>query len=147
MSLVGPVFAFFCIVMVYDCIWFVNRVSQPFIVFGFSVMDRWYKEDMTLEEAKDLLRKCIHVSRMPILITSFPFCSSTVFFPFSVLDIRNCRSCPLPVKFRYCVFELNAIICCLASVQELRTRFLINMPSWKVKVVDKNGIREVDLGL
>jgi len=51
-------------------------------------MDRNYQKNLTLDEAKDLLRKCI---------------------------------------------------------QELKTRFLINLPSFNVKVIDKTGIHEIQL--
>ena len=56
--------------------------------FTLGTMDRNYQKNLSLEEAKDLLRKCI---------------------------------------------------------QELKTRFLINLPSFNVKVVDKTGIHEVQL--
>ena len=29
---------------------------------------------------------------------------------------------------------------------ELKTRFMMNMPNWMVKVVDKDGVREVSIG-
>ena len=56
--------------------------------FTLGTMDRNYQKNLTLEEAKDLLRKCI---------------------------------------------------------QELKTRFLINLPSFNVKVIDKTGIHEIQL--
>merc|ERR1711907_247414 len=55
--------------------------------FTFATMDAHYKPDMTLDEAQDLLRKCI---------------------------------------------------------AELRTRFLINMPNFKVRVVSKDGVQELE---
>lgn len=56
--------------------------------FCMSLMDRYHKPNMNLEEAKGLLRMCL---------------------------------------------------------QELKTRFIVNLPAFKVKVVDKDGVREVDL--
>ena len=66
----------------------------PFAAHGYgayfclSLMDRLYRPDMELEEAKELLRKCI---------------------------------------------------------QELKVRFLVNFTGFTVKLVDKDGIREVTL--
>ena len=31
------------------------------------------------------------------------------------------------------------------AVQELKERFVMNLPTWKVKVADKDGVREVEL--
>jgi len=56
--------------------------------FTLGTLDRNYQKNLTLEEAKGLLRKC--------------------FF-------------------------------------ELKTRFLINLPNWTIKVVDKTGIHEIQL--
>jgi 20S proteasome subunit beta 4 len=67
-------------------------VKLPFAVHGYgafftlSVMDRYYKEDMTREEAVELLQKCVN---------------------------------------------------------EIRTRFIVNMPTFKVRVVDKDGIHDL----
>jgi 20S proteasome subunit beta 4 len=68
--------------------------SLPFCAQGYgayfctSLMDRYYKENMTVEEAKKLLGMCI---------------------------------------------------------QELKTRFIVNMPHFKVQLVDKDGVHEVQL--
>ncbi|KAL1928624.1 hypothetical protein VTP01DRAFT_2410 [Rhizomucor pusillus] len=56
--------------------------------FCTSLMDRYHYPDMDLEEAKDLLRKCI---------------------------------------------------------QELKTRFIVNLPKFMVKVISKDGIKEIEL--
>lgn len=56
--------------------------------FGLSIMDRYYVPDMSLEEGKELLRKCI---------------------------------------------------------KELEVRFIVNLKDYMVKVVDKDGIRIIDL--
>lgn len=56
--------------------------------FVYSTLDRYYKKDMDLEEALDVLRKCIH---------------------------------------------------------ELKTRFVMNTTTFKVKVADKDGVRTVEL--
>ena len=56
--------------------------------FLLSIFDREWKPKMTLEEAKEVLRKCF---------------------------------------------------------AELKKRFMISQPSFKVKVVDKDGVREVEL--
>mmetsp|Transcript_9538 Transcript_9538/g.32514 ORF Transcript_9538/g.32514 Transcript_9538/m.32514 type:complete len:197 (+) Transcript_9538:121-711(+) len=56
--------------------------------FCYGIFDREWKEGMTLDEAKEVLRKCAH---------------------------------------------------------ELRTRFLVAMPTFKVKVVDASGTREIPL--
>ena len=55
--------------------------------FGTSVLDRYYKSNMTLEEGLELLKKCIH---------------------------------------------------------EIQRRLVINLPAFKVQIVDKNGIRDLD---
>eukprot|EP00730_Choanoeca_flexa_P018515 TRINITY_DN9003_c0_g1_i3.p1 TRINITY_DN9003_c0_g1~~TRINITY_DN9003_c0_g1_i3.p1 ORF type:complete len:210 (+),score=38.52 TRINITY_DN9003_c0_g1_i3:215-844(+) len=55
--------------------------------FTLATLDRHYRKDMSLEEAKDVLRKCI---------------------------------------------------------LEVRTRFIVNMPAFKVRYVDKDGVHEVD---
>ncbi|KAI8364412.1 nucleophile aminohydrolase [Blakeslea trispora] len=66
----------------------------PFCAQGYgayfctSLMDRYYKENMTVEEAKKLLGMCI---------------------------------------------------------QELKTRFIVNLPKFKVQLVDKDGVHEVEL--
>ncbi|KAI8827240.1 nucleophile aminohydrolase [Fimicolochytrium jonesii] len=71
-----------------------SSVKLPFAAHGYasyfcmSTMDRYWKADLTLEEAKALLRKCI---------------------------------------------------------EELKVRFIANMPEFTVKVVDKEGIREIQL--
>ncbi|KAL0075443.1 nucleophile aminohydrolase [Phycomyces blakesleeanus] len=68
--------------------------SLPFAAQGYgayfctSLMDRYYRPDMNLEEVKDLLRRCI---------------------------------------------------------QELKTRFIVNMPHFKVQLVNKDGISELEL--
>jgi len=56
--------------------------------FTLSIMDRYYKKDLTLEEAKHIIRLCI---------------------------------------------------------RELQRRFIINLPVFKVKVVDKDGARVIQL--
>jgi len=56
--------------------------------FTLSIMDRYWKQDLTLEDAKEILRRCI---------------------------------------------------------TELKKRFLINMPVFKTKVVDKDGVRQITL--
>ncbi|KAJ1927797.1 Proteasome subunit beta type-4 [Tieghemiomyces parasiticus] len=69
-------------------------VQRPFAAHGYcgyyctSMFDRYYRPNMDLEEAKDLIRKCL---------------------------------------------------------QELHHRFIINLPRFSVKVVDKDGIREIEL--
>ena len=32
-------------------------------------------------------------------------------------------------------------------IQELKTRFLVNQPSWKIKIADANGTREIEFTL
>ncbi|KAF7730537.1 Proteasome subunit beta type-4 [Apophysomyces ossiformis] len=56
--------------------------------FCTSLMDRFHRADMDLEEAKDLMRKCI---------------------------------------------------------QELKTRFIVNMPTFKVRLVNETGVSEIEL--
>lgn len=56
--------------------------------FCMSTMDRYWKEDLSLEEAKSLLRKCI---------------------------------------------------------AELKVRFIAQLPEFTVKVIDKDGIKEIQL--
>jgi 20S proteasome subunit beta 4 len=56
--------------------------------FCLGLMDRYYTPNMSVEEAKDLLRKCFH---------------------------------------------------------ELKTRFIVNLPRYMIKVIDKDGIREIEL--
>lgn len=56
--------------------------------FCTSLMDRYHYADMDLEEAKELMRRCI---------------------------------------------------------QELKTRFIVNLPKFMVKVVDKDGIKDIEL--
>jgi 20S proteasome subunit beta 4 len=56
--------------------------------FCMSLMDRHYHPNLSVEEAKELLRKCIH---------------------------------------------------------ELKTRFIANLPKFVVKIIDKDGIREVEI--
>ncbi|KAJ1950992.1 Proteasome subunit beta type-4 [Dispira parvispora] len=69
-------------------------VEVPFAAHGYcayyclSIMDRYYRKDMDLEEAKDVIRKCI---------------------------------------------------------DELQHRFIINLPRFVIQVVDKDGIREIQL--
>ncbi|XP_045158934.1 proteasome subunit beta type-2-like [Mercenaria mercenaria] len=55
-------------------------------LFTMSIMDRHYYEDITLEEAKELLSKCVN---------------------------------------------------------EIRQRFIVNMPTFKVRCVDKDGVRDL----
>ncbi|CAO1618536.1 unnamed protein product [Sympodiomycopsis kandeliae] len=68
--------------------------SVPFAAHGYgayfclSLMDRYHRPDMTLEEGLELLKRCVN---------------------------------------------------------ELKTRFIVDLGTWKVKVVDKNGTREVTL--
>ena len=33
------------------------------------------------------------------------------------------------------------------AIQEVQKRLIIGLPNWKVKVVDKDGVREVELAL
>jgi 20S proteasome subunit beta 4 len=33
------------------------------------------------------------------------------------------------------------------AIQEVQKRLIVSLPSWKVKVVDKDGVREVELAL
>eukprot|EP00415_Alexandrium_ostenfeldii_P000614 UN0614 len=64
----------------------VNKAAQGYgAFFTLGLMDRYYKPDLTLEEAKEVIRKCI---------------------------------------------------------KEMETRFVINLGNYKVKVVDKAGVRE-----
>ena len=56
--------------------------------FVLSTLDRHYQRDLTVEEALDVMRKCVH---------------------------------------------------------EVQTRFLVNQPNFRVKVIDKDGIRVVNL--
>jgi 20S proteasome subunit beta 4 len=56
--------------------------------FVLSTLDRHYQRDLSVEEALELVRKCVH---------------------------------------------------------ELQTRFLVNQPRFCVKIVDKDGVREVAL--
>jgi 20S proteasome subunit beta 4 len=68
--------------------------SLPFCAQGYgayfctSLMDRYYKEDMNVEDAKKLMAMCI---------------------------------------------------------QELKTRFIVNMPTFKLKLVDKDGVHDTEL--
>ncbi|GAA5795196.1 nucleophile aminohydrolase [Helicostylum pulchrum] len=68
--------------------------SLPFCAQGYgayfctSLMDRYYKKDMNLEEVKKLMGMCI---------------------------------------------------------QELKTRFIVNMPNFNIKLVDKDGVHDVEL--
>lgn len=55
--------------------------------FGLSIMDRYWKENMTVEEAVDLLQKCI---------------------------------------------------------SELKTRFILSLQEFKIKIVDKDGVRDLN---
>mmetsp|Transcript_99876 Transcript_99876/g.282876 ORF Transcript_99876/g.282876 Transcript_99876/m.282876 type:complete len:193 (-) Transcript_99876:76-654(-) len=67
----------------------VNKAAQGYgAYFTLGLMDRYYKPDLTLEEAKDIIRKCI---------------------------------------------------------KEMETRFVINLGSYKCKVVDSTGVREEQL--
>eukprot|EP00408_Alexandrium_pacificum_P049537 CAMPEP_0171257130 /NCGR_PEP_ID=MMETSP0790-20130122/53681_1 /TAXON_ID=2925 /ORGANISM="Alexandrium catenella, Strain OF101" /LENGTH=192 /DNA_ID=CAMNT_0011725219 /DNA_START=55 /DNA_END=633 /DNA_ORIENTATION=+ len=67
----------------------VNKAAQGYgAFFTLGLMDRYYKPDLTLEEAKEVIRKCI---------------------------------------------------------KEMETRFVINLGNYKVKVVDKAGVREESL--
>mmetsp|Transcript_3624 Transcript_3624/g.10589 ORF Transcript_3624/g.10589 Transcript_3624/m.10589 type:complete len:194 (-) Transcript_3624:116-697(-) len=67
----------------------VNKAAHGYgAMFTFGLMDRYYKNDLNLEEAKDIIRKCI---------------------------------------------------------KELEVRFLIDLGKYTVKVVDKDGIRTIDL--
>jgi 20S proteasome subunit beta 4 len=71
-----------------------SSAQIPFAVHGYgayyclSLMDRGHYPDITLEEAKGLMKKCI---------------------------------------------------------QELQKRFIVNLPEFKIKVVDADGIRDVEL--
>jgi 20S proteasome subunit beta 4 len=73
-----------------------SSCKVPFAVVGYSsffalsILDRYYKEGMTLDEALGLLTLC---------------------------------------------------------VDELNTRFVINMPSFKVKIIDQDGVRELKDGV
>ncbi|KAI9251606.1 nucleophile aminohydrolase [Sporodiniella umbellata] len=68
--------------------------SLPFCAQGYgayfctSLLDRYYKEDLTLDEAKDLMKMCL---------------------------------------------------------QELKTRFIVNLPQFKSTVIDKDGARSIEL--
>jgi len=70
-----------------------SMVKVPFAVHGYgsfftlSVMDRYYREDMTKDEVLDLLQKCLN---------------------------------------------------------EIRERFIINLPSFKVKVITQDGVQALD---
>mmetsp|Transcript_39210 Transcript_39210/g.92312 ORF Transcript_39210/g.92312 Transcript_39210/m.92312 type:complete len:192 (+) Transcript_39210:88-663(+) len=67
----------------------VNKAAHGYgAYFALSIMDRYYKNDLTLDEAKDIIRKCI---------------------------------------------------------EEMKTRFVIHMGSFKCKVVTKDGVSDVDL--
>jgi len=67
----------------------VNRAAHGYgAYFALSIMDRYYKKDLTYEEGLDIIRKCI---------------------------------------------------------KEMQVRFLIHMEKFVIKVVDKDGVRQVPL--
>merc|ERR1712048_442452 len=67
----------------------VNKAAHGYgAYFALSIMDRYYKPDLTLAEAKDIMKKCI---------------------------------------------------------EEMQVRFLIHMGKFKIKVADKDGVREETL--
>ena len=57
-------------------------------VFSMAIMDRYHRPDMTVEEAYDVLKKC---------------------------------------------------------VAEIQLRLIVNLPNFQVKILDKNGIRDLDI--
>ncbi|CAG5866983.1 unnamed protein product [Menidia menidia] len=93
--------------------------KAPFAAHGYgafltlSILDRYYKPDLTREEAVDLLKKCIEEVGVGSSVGRF-LCG---FFPGS-----NCFS----------------------DLLQLNRRFILNLHSFNVRIIDKEGIHDME---